>query len=257
MRANGSVDSTTPPTIHPQTKLRASSDSHGNTSASAFLINSGISQEVWDQEREKAAQRMAEASSEIQQVLRESMGKLVQHMAERLRDGTDGKPLRFKESTVSNLVEFLENFEFRNVTDDHELQQIVKQARALLQGVGADDLRNTGELRSKVQSGMASLAAELDTMVTRAAAGNSALKRRLNSESNRHRSMNFMNETETTGLFSQLMPTAFQPHRNLNCRGDRPEVLTVSIIPKKLKDDENEAYCRCRLCAGPGRRGGT
>ena len=111
---------------------------------------------------------MAEASSEIQLVLRESMGKLVQHMAERLRDGADGKPLRFKETTVSNLVEFLENFEFRNVTDDHELQQIVKQARALLQGVGADDLRNTGELRMKVQAGMASLAAELDTMVTRA-----------------------------------------------------------------------------------------
>jgi hypothetical protein len=96
------------------------------------------------------------------------MGKLVQHMAERLRDGADGKPLRFKETTVSNLVEFLENFEFRNVTDDQQLQQIVKQARGLLQGVGADDLRNTGELRTKVQSGMASLAAELDTMVTRA-----------------------------------------------------------------------------------------
>ncbi len=128
----------------------------------------GISQEVWDQEREKAAQRMAEASSEIQLVLRESMGKLVQHMAERLRDGADGKPLRFKETTVSNLVEFLENFEFRNVTDDQQLQQIVKQARGLLQGVGADDLRNTGELRTKVQSGMASLAAELDTIVARA-----------------------------------------------------------------------------------------
>jgi hypothetical protein len=50
----------------------------------------GISQEVWQQEREKAAQRMAEASSEIQQVLRETMAKLVQHMAERLKVGEDG-----------------------------------------------------------------------------------------------------------------------------------------------------------------------
>src|SRR5688572_7006884 len=33
----------------------------------------GISQDVWEQEREKAAQRMAQASSEIQQVLRETM----------------------------------------------------------------------------------------------------------------------------------------------------------------------------------------
>ena len=127
----------------------------------------GISQEVWEQEREKAAQRMAEASSEIQLVLRESMAKLVQHMAERLKDGADGKLLRFKETTVSNLVEFLQNFEFRNVTDDYELQKIVTQARSLLEGVGADDLRTTGDLRAKVQQGMASLANELDTMMTR------------------------------------------------------------------------------------------
>jgi hypothetical protein len=126
-----------------------------------------ISREVWEQEREKAAQRMAAASAEIQVVLRESMAKLVQHMADRLKEGPDGKPLRFKETTVSNLLEFLTNFEFRNVTDDHELQALVAQARGLLQGVNADDLRSTSELRSKVQHGMADIAAQLDTMLTR------------------------------------------------------------------------------------------
>ncbi len=110
---------------------------------------------------------MAEASSEIQIVLRESMTKLVQHMAERLKDGADGKPLRFKETTVANLVEFLENFEFRNVTDDQDLQTLVKQARGLLQGVGVDDLRTTGGLRTKLQQGMANLANELDALMTR------------------------------------------------------------------------------------------
>jgi hypothetical protein len=129
----------------------------------------GISQDVWEQEREKAAQRMAEASCEIQHVLRESMAKLVQHMAERLKDSADGKPLRFKETTVSNLVEFLTNFEFRNITDDNDLQVLVAQARQLLQGINADDLRTTGELRTKVQQGMAGIAAQLDTMLTRTA----------------------------------------------------------------------------------------
>jgi hypothetical protein len=128
----------------------------------------GISQEVWEQEREKAAQRLAEASSEIQQVLRETMAKLIQHMADRLKTGDDDKPLRFKESTVSNLVEFLANFEFRNVTDDTELQKLVTEARGLLQGINADDLRTTGALRTKVQQGMAGIAAQLDTMLMRA-----------------------------------------------------------------------------------------
>lgn len=127
----------------------------------------GISREVFEQEREKAAQRMAEASSEIQQVLRETMARLVQHMAERLKDGADGKPLRFKESTVSNLVEFLANFRFRNVTDDGDLQRLVGQARDLLQGVKADDLRSTAALRTRVQQGMAEIAGHLDTMLVK------------------------------------------------------------------------------------------
>lgn len=126
----------------------------------------GISREVWEQEREKAAQRMAEASAEIQQVLRESMVELVTHMAERLKDGVDGKPLRFKQSTVGNLVEFLENFSFRNVTDDQELQELVGQARDLLRGVHADDLRAAGDTRARVQQGIASIATALDRLVT-------------------------------------------------------------------------------------------
>jgi hypothetical protein len=126
-----------------------------------------ISHDVWEQEREKAAQRMTEASAEIQTVLRESMAKLVQHMADRLKEGPDGKPLRFKETTVSNLVGFLANFEFRNVTDDSELQALVAQARELLHGLNVDDLRTTGDLRARVQQGMADIAAQLDTMLTR------------------------------------------------------------------------------------------
>ncbi len=128
----------------------------------------GISQDVWEQEREKAAQRMAEASSEIQQVLRQSMADLVTHMADRLKEGPDGKPLKFKQSTVSNLVEFLSNFSFRNVTDDLELQELVGQARGLLKGVEADDLRTTSDVRLRVQQGMAAIAVELGEMVSKA-----------------------------------------------------------------------------------------
>ena len=64
-------------------------------------------------------------------------------------------------------MEFLTNFEFRNVTDDTELQGLVAQARQLLQGVNADDLRATGDLRARVQQGMADIAAQLDTMMAK------------------------------------------------------------------------------------------
>ena len=126
-----------------------------------------ISTKIWQDEREKAAQVMAEAGREIQQVLRTAMAELVKHMRDRLKDGPDGKPLRFKESTVSNLVEFLGAFDFRNVADDAELKSLVERARQVLTGVSADDLRTTADLRAKVQQGMADLAAELDMMIVK------------------------------------------------------------------------------------------
>ena len=126
-----------------------------------------ISTKIWHDEREKAAEMMAEAGREIQQVLRTAMGELVKHMRDRLKDGPEGKPLRFKETTVSNLVDFLGTFDFRNVTDDAELKALVEKARAMLAGVSADDLRTTAGVRAKVQQGMAHMAAELDTMIVK------------------------------------------------------------------------------------------
>ena len=126
-----------------------------------------ISTRIWEGEREKAAQVMAEAAEEIQQVLRAAMGELVAHMRDRLKDGPEGKPLKFKGSTVAKLVEFLGTFEFRNVTDDGELQGLVEKARTLLAGVTTDDLRTTAGVRARVQQGMAEIAAELDTMIVK------------------------------------------------------------------------------------------
>lgn len=126
-----------------------------------------LSTEMWKQEREKAAKRMAEASENIQLVLRESMLQLVGKMAERLKSDPEGKPLVFRNTLVENLTEFLGNFDFRNVTDDAELQKIVKEARALLKGVDADTLRNTDTVREKVGKEMEKLAKSLEKMTTR------------------------------------------------------------------------------------------
>jgi hypothetical protein len=126
-----------------------------------------ISTKIWQDEREKAAQVMAEAGREIQQVLRTAMADLVKHMRDRLKDGPDGKPLRFKETTVSNLVDFLGAFDFRNVTDDADLKALVDKARGMLAGVSTDDLRTTAGVRAKVQQGMADLSAELDNMIVK------------------------------------------------------------------------------------------
>lgn len=124
-----------------------------------------ISARIFEDEREKAARMMSEASSEIQQVLRAAMGEMVAHLRDRLTDLADGKPQRIRESTVQKLRNFLDTFDFRNVTDDAELKEQVEKARQLLGGVSTDAIRNTAELRTRIKDGMAEIAQRLDTMV--------------------------------------------------------------------------------------------
>jgi hypothetical protein len=123
-----------------------------------------IAPQVWKQECAKAADRMAEASAEIQLVLREAMAKLVEHMAERLTE-KNGKPVLFFTSTLTNLTEFLANFDFRNITDDAELQAVVAKTRNLLTGVDLEQIRSPGAARARIQAGVAALAVQLDGLV--------------------------------------------------------------------------------------------
>ena len=79
-----------------------------------------------------------------------------------------GKPARFHQSTVSNLVEFLDKFEFRNVTDDSELKsRWLRVRRSCCPASRRKTSRSTAELRNHVQQGMAGIAAQLDTMIVR------------------------------------------------------------------------------------------
>ena len=124
-----------------------------------------ISGRIWEEERDKAAQRFAEAQTEAQVLLRESMAGLVNHMVDRLEASDNGKPKVFKKSTVANLCEFLTTFDFRNIANDTELKEQVEKTRALLSGVTAEEIRTTADLRSRLKTGMSEIATKLDAMV--------------------------------------------------------------------------------------------
>jgi len=125
-----------------------------------------VSERMFQDERDKAAQLMSEAYTEVRQVLREAMAELVTHLRDRLADQPDGKPQRLRESTVQKLRDFLDTFDFRNVTDDQELRAQVERARQLLAGNTTDAIRNTGELRARVRAGMEEIAQRLGTMTS-------------------------------------------------------------------------------------------
>lgn len=127
-----------------------------------------ISREMFETEREKAAQKMEQASEEITAVMRASLAQLVSHLRERLTPGEDGKAKILRDSAVTNLSDFLKFFELRNVTGDQELADLATQAKAVLRSFDSDPevLRNITTLRERVQKEMTAVSAELDKLVT-------------------------------------------------------------------------------------------
>jgi hypothetical protein len=65
---------------------------------------------------------------------------------------------------LQKLRDFPATFDLRNVVDDQELKEQVEKARALLEGVNTDALRNMPLIRARVREGMADLAAQMDVL---------------------------------------------------------------------------------------------
>lgn len=125
-----------------------------------------ISAEIFEREREKAQQDLASVADECRQAMRAGMFKLVDHLRDRLAiDPATGKQKRLNASTVTNLQEFLQTFELRDITSDSDLSKIVKQARAVMDGVDVATLKGDDAMRAKIEKELGDLCTALDPLV--------------------------------------------------------------------------------------------
>lgn len=124
-----------------------------------------ISSEFFKQEQEKAAAHWQQATNEITLLLRTGLKDLVDHMVDRLTPSDDGKTKKFHSSTIENIKEFLANFSIRNVTDDSQLEMIVKSAQSLLSGIDAKTIRTNEAVRDSTKHGFELVKQCLDGLV--------------------------------------------------------------------------------------------
>ena len=88
------------------------------------------------------------------------------HLSERISGaGEDGKPKVFRDSAVDNLSDFFERFRSLNVRSNDQLDALVAQAQQAVRGVGAQDLRDSGDLRQRVASELSRVQSALDGML--------------------------------------------------------------------------------------------
>tara|TARA_R110000824_G_scaffold198940_2_gene382969 strand:+ start:620 stop:1537 length:918 start_codon:yes stop_codon:yes gene_type:complete len=128
-----------------------------------------ISSEIFAAQKKLSKEKEAAACEEIILVLRGAAYSLVATMDEML-SGFDknGKPMRFYDSKITNLLNFMNNFEVRNVMQDKELSDALGEMRGLLSGVSPEALRTSDGLRLAVSEQTGKIKDKLSGLMTSA-----------------------------------------------------------------------------------------
>ena len=76
----------------------------------------------------------------------------------------NGKARVFWDSPVTNLANFLEVFDARNLSNDEDLSALVERCRELMTGVEPKDLRSDAALREAVRRGFSQVEGQMDRL---------------------------------------------------------------------------------------------
>lgn len=124
-----------------------------------------LNPEVYAQECQRVQQRFDEAVQLAEQAFLEELGRLVEHLTERLSGQSDGKPKVFRDTAVSNLTDFFERFQQLNVRSNDQLDALVERAQQIVSGVAPQQLRDNGSLRQQVASQLSGVQSSLEGLL--------------------------------------------------------------------------------------------
>jgi hypothetical protein len=124
-----------------------------------------LSPAIYDQEKARVAARFEEAVQLAEQAFIGELAKLVSHLSERLTDESTGQRKVFRDSAVSNLVEFFEQFRQLNIHSNADLDALVERAQQIVRGVEPQELRDNDGLRQQVAEQLARVQSTIDGMI--------------------------------------------------------------------------------------------
>ena len=127
--------------------------------------DAGLSDALYDVERQKAELIWKEAEQEVTAALRVGLSEVVNKLVSSLEPKADGGKKRLFESTVESLSTFLQTFSDRNVLGDKQLQDLVAKAKKVVNGQTVEGLRTNEAARQSVQQGLSQVATKLDKLI--------------------------------------------------------------------------------------------
>lgn len=123
-----------------------------------------ISPAIYEREKENFQATMHEFEKTAVQALRKNFGDMISRIADRL-SGTKKKT--FKDTTVTNLRQFIGDFKAMNITDDKELETLVARADECLgTKITPEDLRTDDSLRVSLAGKMSFIEHQISDLVS-------------------------------------------------------------------------------------------
>jgi hypothetical protein len=144
-------------------------NSRFNFSWNFFIMDSpdnlsAISPALYARENHKFQVAMKSFEETAMATLRDNFGKMIGNMAEKMTGtGKNGKCKVFRDSLIGNIREFIDEFGYLNVVaEDTKLERLVGIAKAAIEGVSAQDLRDNKILRDGLSVSMGEILEELE-----------------------------------------------------------------------------------------------
>lgn len=129
------------------------------------LSLTGLPSFIIDQEVAKEREQRAAAVNDFKGVLRFTFKKLVDTLFDTVKPQPDGKKRAFFQSSVTNLLEFVGNFEKQDMADDVETQQHIKNIKRILKGVTPETLKESDNQKAYVAAQLAEVKQALGALV--------------------------------------------------------------------------------------------
>ncbi len=133
---------------------------HPNVEPPSYLQR--LNPAIYDQERNRVSARFEEAVQLAEQAFIGELGKLVEHLVERL---SGGENKIFRDSAITNLTEFFTRFRQLNVRSNDQLDALVERAQRLIQDVQPQTLRENQSLRQHVATQFSQVQSVIDGML--------------------------------------------------------------------------------------------
>lgn len=117
--------------------------------------------------------QLSDMHREARLSLRQMMQETVAALIEKLKPGVDGEPKAIRGTLLKDVSEFVTEFGANDVTDDGDLQKLVRRMRAIHDGVNLDDLRGDDgdQAREQLRAQLATALKDVDSLVVSAKRG--------------------------------------------------------------------------------------